>query len=162
MEPTTAFYIGSAIVRGIALNRAGKMAKQQAALESRRIQEQAKFRQLQALQEHNEIMRGLETFKNTNSALEGVMNRSDRSLDAIRKKAESDTNKVAGRATLQNLADQAKYSSQSQMALLRGRNRASMYRMNAMANFMSTAYGASRLQSGTPTTDVRFDMGKIT
>tara|TARA_A100000171_G_C2110536_1_gene134771 strand:- start:472 stop:969 length:498 start_codon:yes stop_codon:yes gene_type:complete len=163
IEPTTALYIGSALMRGLMLNRAGRIARQQAALEARRIKEQAKFRQLQAIQEHNQIMESLETFMDTNTALQGIMGRSnDRSLNAIRKKAEKNAQIASGRTRLQNLADQAKFASQAQTRLLQGKNQQAMYKMNTISTFISAAYGVSRLESGTPTVDPRYDMGKVT
>ena len=52
MEPTTALYIASGFLSASRMNRAGRIAKQEAALTARRIKTQAKQRALIKLQEH--------------------------------------------------------------------------------------------------------------
>ena len=69
MEPTTALYIASGFLSASRMNRASRIAKQEAALTARRIKTQAKQRALIKLQEHNEIMSQLKKFKGTNMVL---------------------------------------------------------------------------------------------
>ena len=72
MEPTTALYIASGFLSASRMNRAGRIAKQEAALTARRIKKQAKQRAIIKLQEHQEIRSQLKTFKSTNIILEGT------------------------------------------------------------------------------------------
>ena len=68
--------------------QAGRAAKMEGALTARNIKEQAKIRRLQALQEHNDIMANLQTFKAQNAAIAGTTGRdmgSDRSYKALLK-----------------------------------------------------------------------------
>ena len=84
------FILASAGISALGYTSAIRGAKQEAALTSRSIKSQIKYRQLQGLQEHNQIMENLEAFKSTNLSLAGIMGRdsgSDRSLKRLREKA---------------------------------------------------------------------------
>ena len=77
-------------VQALGYDEARKGVKAEGALTVRNIKSQAKYRQLQGLQEHNQIMSQLQMFKDTNQSLAGVMGRdegSDRSLKRLREKA---------------------------------------------------------------------------
>ena len=100
MEPTTMMYIASGLMSASRYNKAGKIAKQEAALTARRIKVQAKQKQLQKLQEHNDIVANLQTFKGSNMALAGISGRdtgSDRTFKRIQQKAKEDTSVAAQR-----------------------------------------------------------------
>ena len=84
------FLIASAAIQGLGYMSASAGVRAEAALTTRSIKSQSKYRQLQGIQEHNQIMENLEAFKDTNSSLAGVMGRdegSDRSLKRLREKA---------------------------------------------------------------------------
>ena len=148
MEPTTALYIASGFLSASRMNRAGRIAKQEAALTARRIKTQAKQRALVKLQEHNQIMSQLETFKGTNMVLAGTSGRdtgADRSFKRIQERAKEDTAKTASRLALQGSMEQSNLAQKSQMALLQGQNKAKSYRMMGYQTILNTAYGASKI-----------------
>lgn len=148
-------YVASGLLRAQSMRDASAAAQAEGQLAQRRIQAQAKMRQLQAIQEHNEIMQNLQSFKSSNAALTGVMGRdlgSDRSLKALRNKADKDAKKLVNRSNLQRLADVSRYSQQAQMAVLQANNQSKAFRLQAFSSLITTAYGASRLTSGPTTT----------
>ena len=148
MEPTTALYIASGFLSASRMNRAGRIAQQEAALTARRIKTQAKQRALVKLQEHNEIMSQLETFKSQNAAVAGTTGRdmgSDRSYKALLKNAEQNTKTLAQRSNYQNLAEQSKYSQQALMAVTKANNISRAYRYKAFGTLISGAYKASTM-----------------
>ena len=103
--------IASTLITARGYQQAARAAKMEGALTARNIQEQAKIRKVQALQEHNSIMQNLESFKNTNAAISGVLGRdmgSDRSLKAIIKRADKDNIEAIQRANYQFLAEVSK------------------------------------------------------
>ena len=67
------FLIASAAIQGLGYMSASAGVRAEAALTTRSIKSQSKYRQLQGIQEHNQIMENLEAFKDTNSSLAGVM-----------------------------------------------------------------------------------------
>ena len=73
---------------------------------------------------------------------------SDRSLKALRNRAEKDAKKLVNRSNLQRLSDVSRYSQEAQMAVLRANNQSKAFRLQAFSSLISTAYGASRLSSG--------------
>jgi len=138
--------IASAAVSAFGYNQSAKAAKMEGALTARNVETQGKIRKLQALQEHNSIMQNLESFKSTNAAIAGVMGRdigSDRSLNALRQKADKDNIETIARANYQSLADASKYAQQAQMARLKASNLSKAYRMKAFGSLVSGAYQAS-------------------
>lgn len=144
-------YVASGLLQANAMRQASAAAQAEGQLAQRRIQAQSKMRQLQAIQEHNEIMQNLQSFKSSNAALTGVMGRdsgSDRSLKALRNRAEKDAKKLVNRSNLQRLSDVSRYSQETQMAVLRANNQSKAFRLQAFSSLISTAYGASRLSSG--------------
>tara|TARA_R100001463_G_scaffold132876_1_gene193863 strand:- start:554 stop:1003 length:450 start_codon:yes stop_codon:yes gene_type:complete len=148
MEPTTMMYIASGLMSASRYNRAGKIAKQEAALTARRIKVQAKQKQLQKLQEHNDIVANLQTFKGSNMALAGISGRdtgSDRTFKRIQEKAKEDTSVAAQRLNLQGMMDQSNLAQKQQMVLLQGQNKAKSYRMMGFQSILNTAYGTSKL-----------------
>jgi len=148
MEPTTMMYIASGLMSASRYNRAGKIAKQEAALTARRIKVQAKQKQLQKLQEHNDIVANLQTFKGSNMALAGISGRdtgSDRTFKRIQQKAKEDTSVAAQRLNLQGIMEQSNLAQKQQMVLLQGQNKAKSYRMMGFQSILNTAYGTSKL-----------------
>lgn len=148
MEPTTMMYIASGLMSASRYNKAGKIAKQEAALTARRIKVQAKQKQLQKLQEHNDIVANLQTFKGSNMALAGISGRdtgSDRTFKRIQQKAKEDTSVAAQRLNLQAIMEQSNLAQKQQMVLLQGQNKAKSYRMMGYQSILNTAYGASKL-----------------
>jgi hypothetical protein len=148
MEPTTMMYIASGLMSASRYNKAGKIAKQEAALTARRIKVQAKQKQLQKLQEHNDIVANLQTFKGSNMALAGISGRdtgSDRTFKRIQQKAKEDTSVAAQRLNLQGIMEQSNLAQKQQMVLLQGQNKAKSYRMMGFQSILNTAYGTSKL-----------------
>ena len=96
--------IASAFISARGYQQAGRAARMEGALTARNIKEQAKIRRLQALQEHNDIMANLQTFKSQNAAVAGTTGRdmgSDRSYKALLKNAEQNTKTLAQRSNYQ-------------------------------------------------------------
>lgn len=133
----------SAGIKAYGSYQAGKAARMEGRLTARNIKSQAKYRQLQGIQEHNQIMEQLTTFKNTNLSLAGSMGRdqgSDRSLKALRNKANKNNATTIARANVQLGADLSKYSQQAQMAELKGKNLQRAYRYKMFSSMASGAY----------------------
>jgi len=148
MEPTTALYIASGFLSASRMNRAGRIAKQEAALTARRIKTQAKQKKLLKLQEHNDIMSQLESFKSTNMVLAGTSGRdtgADRSFKKIQERAKTDTAKTVQRLALQGSMEQSNLAQKSQNVILQGQNKAKSYRMMGYQTILNTAYGASKI-----------------
>ena len=149
MSLTIALAIGSAFITAKGYSDAGDATKVEGALTARNIQEQAKIRKLQALQEHNSIMQNLESFKNTNAAISGVLGRdmgSDRSLKAIIKRADKDNIEAIQRANYQSLAEVSKLAQQREMTKLKASNLSKAYRLKAFGSLVSGAYSASKVK----------------
>ncbi len=144
MDPTFLFI--SAGIQALGYDEARKGVKAEGALTVRNIKSQAKYRQLQGLQEHNQIMAQLQTFKDTNQSLAGVMGRdegSDRSLKRLREKAKENNATTVARANVQLGADLSKFSQQQQMATLKAKNLSRAYRYKMFSSFASAGYQAS-------------------
>ena len=140
--------IASALISAKGYSDAARAAKMEGALTARNIQEQAKIRKLQALQEHNSIMQNLESFKNTNASISGVLGRdmgSDRSLKAIRKRADKDNIEAIQRANYQSLAEVSKLAQQREMTKLKASNLSKAYRLKAFGTLVAGAYQTSRI-----------------
>ena len=140
------FLIAAAAVQGIGYMSASRGARVEGALTVRNLKSQSKYRQLQGLQEHNQIMSQLQTFKDTNQSLAGVMGRdegSDRSLKRLREKAKENNATTVARANVQLGADLSKFSQQQQMATLKARNLSRAYRYKMFSSFASAGYQAS-------------------
>ena len=140
--------IASAFISARGYQQAGRAARMEGALTARNIREQAKIRRLQALQEHNDIMANLQTFKSQNAAVAGTTGRdmgSDRSYKALLKNAEQNTKTLAQRSNYQNLAEQSKYSQQALMAVTKANNISRAYRYKAFGTLISGAYKASTM-----------------
>jgi hypothetical protein len=140
------FLIAAAAIQGIGYMSAARGAKAEGALTVRNIKSQAKYRQLQGLQEHNQIMAQLQTFKDTNQSLAGVMGRdigSDRSLKRLLEKAKENNATTVARANVQLGADLSKFSQQQQMATLKAKNLSRAYRYKMFSSFASAGYQAS-------------------
>ena len=140
------FLIAAAAIQGIGYMSAARGVKAEGALAVRNLKSQAKYRQLQGLQEHNQIMAQLQTFKDTNQSLAGVMGRdegSDRSLKRLRDKAKEYNATTVARANVQLGADLSKFSQQQQMATLKARNLSRAYRYKMFSSFATAGYQAS-------------------
>jgi len=140
------FLIAAAAIQGIGYMSAARGVKAEGALTVRNIKSQAKYRQLQGLQEHNQIMSQLQMFKDTNQSLAGVMGRdegSDRSLKRLREKARENNATTVARANVQLGADLSKFSQQQQMATLKAKNLSRAYRYKMFSSFASAGYQAS-------------------
>ena len=140
--------IASTLITARGYQQAARAAKMEGALTARNIKEQAKIRRLQALQEHNDIMANLQTFKSQNAAVAGTTGRdmgSDRSYKALLKNAEQNTKPLGQRSTYQNLAEQSKYSQQALMAVTKANNISRAYRYKAFGTLISGAYKASTM-----------------
>lgn len=136
----------SAGVQALGFMQASAGAKMEGKLTARNLKEQAKYRQLQGLQEHNMIMSQLQTFKETNRTLAGVMGRdegSDRSLKRLVEKARENNATTVARANVQLGADLSKYSQQQQMATLKAKNLSRAYRYKMFSSFASAGYQMS-------------------
>ena len=128
---------------------AAKAAKTEGALTARNIKTQGKIRALQALQEHNDIMANLQSFKNQNAAIAGVTGRAeDRSYKALLKKAQQDNQTLAQRSNYQNLAEQSKYSQQAVMAVTKANNISRAYRYKAFGTLLSAGMKAGSVTGG--------------
>lgn len=133
-------------VQAIGYASAAQGVKAEGRLTVRNLKSQAKYRQLQGIQEHNQIMAQLQTFKDTNQSLAGVMGRdegSDRSLKRLREKAKENNAVTVARANVQLGADLSKFSQQQQMATLKARNLSRAYRYKMFSSFASAGYQAS-------------------
>ena len=140
--------IASALISAKGYSDAARAAKMEGALTARNIQEQAKIRKLQALQEHNSIMQNLESFKNTNASISGVLGRdmgSDRSLKAILKRADKNNIEAIQRANYQSLAEVSKLAQQREMTKLKASNLSKAYRLKAFGTLVAGAYQTSRI-----------------
>ena len=140
------FLIAAGAIQGIGYMSAARGAKAEGALTVRNLKSQAKYRQLQGLQEHNQMMAQLQTFKDTNQSLAGVMGRdegSDRSLKRLREKAKENNATTVARANVQLGADLSKFSQQQQMATLKARNLSRAYRYKMFSSFATAGYQAS-------------------
>tara|TARA_R100001460_G_scaffold4904_3_gene13828 strand:+ start:607 stop:1080 length:474 start_codon:yes stop_codon:yes gene_type:complete len=141
--------IASAFVSAMGYQQAGRAAKMEGALTARNIKTQGKIRKLQALQEHNDIMANLKSFKDQNAAVAGTTGRAeDRSYKALIKKAEEDNKTLAQRSNYQNLAEQSKYSQQAVMAVTKANNISRAYRYKAFGTILSAGYKASTMTGG--------------
>ena len=148
MSLTIALAIGSSLVTASGYRQAARAAKMEGALTARNIETQAKIRRLQAIQEHNSIMENLESFKDTNAAISGVLGRdmgSDRSLKAIIKKADKDNIQAIQRANYQSLAEVSKLAQQREMTKLKASNLSKAYRLKAFGSLVSGGYQASKV-----------------
>ena len=148
MSLTIALAIGSSLVTASGYRQAARAAKMEGALTARNIETQAKIRRLQAIQEHNSIMENLESFKDTNAAISGVLGRdmgSDRSLKAIIKKADKDNIQAIQRANYQSLAEVSKLAQQREMTKLKASNLSKAYRLKAFGSIISGGYQASKV-----------------
>ena len=148
MSLTIALAIGSSLVTASGYRQAARAAKMEGALTARNIETQAKIRRLQAIQEHNSIMENLESFKDTNAAISGVLGRdmgSDRSLKAIIKKADKDNIQAIPRANYQSLAEVSKMAQQREMTKLKASNLSKAYRLKAFGSLVSGGYQASKV-----------------
>ena len=146
MDPT--FLLISAGIQAFGYNEASKAAKREGRLTARNIETQAKIRRLQAIQEHNSIMENLESFKDTNASISGVLGRdmgSDRSLKAIIKKADKDNIQAIQRANYQSLAEVSKLAQQREMTKLKASNLSKAYRLKAFGSLVSGGYQASQV-----------------
>ncbi len=140
------FLIAAAAIQGIGYMSAARGVKAEGALAVRNLKSQAKYRQLQGIQEHNQIMAQLQTFKDTNQSLAGVMGRdegSDRSLKRLREKAKENNAVTVARANVQLGADLSKFSQQQQMATLKAKNLSRAYRYKMFSSFATAGYQAS-------------------
>ena len=140
------FLIAAAAIQGIGYMSAARGVKAEGALTVRNLKSQAKYRQLQGIQEHNQIMDQLQTFKDTNQSLAGVMGRdegSDRSLKRLREKAKENNATTVARANVQLGADLSKFSQQQQMATLKARNLSRAYRYKMFSSFATAGYQSS-------------------
>ena len=140
--------VASAVIQGIGYNEQARAAKMEGKLAARNIEQQQKMAQLQAMQEHNAILSQLESYKNTNAAITGIMGRdlgSDKSLKALRDKARKDNIKTIQRANLQSLSEVSKLSQQAQMAKVKASNLSKAYRLQAMSAIVSGAYKATQV-----------------
>ncbi len=140
------FLIAAAAIQGIGYMSAARGVKAEGALTVRNLKSQAKYRQLQGIQEHNQIMAQLQTFKDTNQSLAGVMGRdegSDRSLKRLREKAKENNAVTVARANVQLGADLSKFSQQQQMATLKARNLSRAYRYKMFSSFATAGYQSS-------------------
>jgi len=145
---TIALAIGSSLVTASGYRQAARAAKMEGALTARNIETQAKIRRLQAIQEHNSIMENLESFKDTNAAISGVLGRdmgSDRSLKAIIKKADKDNIQAIQRANYQSLAEVSKLAQQREMTKLKASNLSKAYRLKAFGSIISGGFQASKV-----------------
>ena len=91
-------------------------------------------------------MAQLQTFKDTNQSLAGVMGRdegSDRSLKRLREKAKENNAVTVARANVQLGADLSKFSQQQQMATLKAKNLSRAYRYKMFSSFATAGYQAS-------------------
>ena len=160
-------YIASALLSAKAYSDAGAGAKAEGALTARNVKTQGKIRALQALQEHNDIMANLQSFKNQNAAIAGVTGRAeDRSYKALLKKAQQDNQTLAQRSNYQNLAEQSKYSQQAVMAVTKANNISRGYRYKAFGTLLSAGMNAGSVTGGglqsTPYVPANRTMGTIT
>ena len=140
--------IASSMISAYGYQQQAKAAKMEGALTARNIEQQQKMAQLQAMQEHNAILSQLESYKNTNAAITGIMGRdlgSDKSLKALRDKARKDNIKTIQRANLQSLSEVSKLSQQAQMAKVKASNLSKAYRLQAMGTIVSGAYKATQV-----------------
>ncbi len=148
MSLTLALAIGSTLIQARGYQQAGRAALMEGALTARNIKDQAKIRRLQALQEHNDIMANLQTFKSQNAAVAGTTGRdmgSDRSYKALLKNAKQNTKTLAQRSNYQNLAEQSKYSQQALMAVTKANNISKAYRYKAFGTIISGGFRASTM-----------------
>jgi len=153
--------VASAFITAKAQMNAAAGAKVEGRLTERNIKTQGKIRKLQALQEHNNIMANLQSFKATNASIVGVTGRSeDRSYKAMIKKAEQDNKTLAQRSNYQNLAEQSKYSQQAVMAVTKANNISRAYRYKAFGTILSAGYKASTMTGGGMGSST--DMGNVT
>ena len=100
------------------------------------------------MQEHNDIIVNLQTFKSQNAAVSVTTGRdmgSDRSYKALLKNAEQNTRTLAQRSNYQNLAEQSKYSQQALMAVTKANNLSKAYRYKAFGTLISGAYKTSTM-----------------
>lgn len=141
--------IASAFITAKGQMDAAAGAKVEGRLTARNIKTQGKIRKLQALQEHNDIMANLKSFKDQNAAVAGTTGRAeDRSYKALLKKAEQDNQTLAQRSNYQNLAEQSKYSQQAVMAVTKANNISRAYRYKAFGTILSAGYKASTMTGG--------------
>jgi hypothetical protein len=133
------FYGISGLIKYQGYRQQAKAAKMEGALTARNTEQQIKITELKTLQEHNAIMKQLRSLNSTNRALSGIMGRADdRSLMALRKKANKDNMETIARANFQGLADISKLAQQKQMALVKANNLSKGYRLQAMASLADT------------------------
>jgi len=140
--------IASSMISAYGYQQQAKAAKMEGQLAARNIEQQQKMAQLQAIQEHNAILSQLESYKNTNAAITGIMGRdlgSDKSLKTLRDKARKDNIKTIQRANLQSLSEVSKLSQQAQMAKLKASNLSKAYRLQAMGTIFAGAYKATQV-----------------
>ena len=70
---------------------------------------------------------------------------SDRSLKAIRKRADKDNIEAIQRANYQSLAEVSKLAQQREMTKLKASNLSKAYRLKAFGTLVSGAYSASKV-----------------
>ena len=142
------FLVAAAGIQALGYMQSASGVRREGALTVRRLKSQSKYRQLQGLQEHNQIMSQLQTFKDTNQSLAGVMGRdvgSDRSLKRLVERAKENNRTTVSRANVQLGADISKFSQQQQMATLKAQNLSRAYRYKMFSSFASAGYQASLL-----------------
>ena len=152
-----ALAIASTAISVFGAMSAAKAAKREAAMRARMLENQKKQAKLRAIQEHNSRMGNLSTFIGINQALAGTMGRalgSDRSLDAIIKKAKTETSVSVDRARVQLAGEQAQRTFAQRMAVMKGNNLARAYRYQAFGTIIRGAYRVDRLSDNKDVTSI--------
>ncbi len=138
MDP--AFLAATMVLRLKAQSDQRRAISQEAAMNRKNLAAQGKMAQLEGLQQHNAILRDLKIFQGKNAAVAGIMNRDDKSLGAIRKKAKKDALKYAARQSLQTKQNLSKLSQEMQMVSMKASNLRKASRIKSLGTIVSTAY----------------------
>lgn len=113
-----------------------RAARQEQAMRQQQIKVQQENTKIQGIEQHNSRMRNLDLAISNNSAMQGFLGRDDRSLDAIRKRLESDAGEDAARIADNVAQDISQLAFASSVAAVRGENK----RRAILLDAFSSAY----------------------
>tara|TARA_R100001129_G_C5321535_1_gene247748 strand:- start:2813 stop:3334 length:522 start_codon:yes stop_codon:yes gene_type:complete len=152
LSPTLFLTLASTVVSTKMNLDAANAAKAQGRLQARQFDQQGKNIKFTALQNHNQRMRNLSIFQNTNESILGTTGRDyDRSYSKIIDKAKKDALTDVSRMGVDTAMKLGQTSLQKSLTLLQAQNRANAYRYQALSNIMSTAIKAQPMLPNSPT-----------
>ena len=144
--------VAGAVVGAYGQIQAGKAKRAEARARAAQLEEQKKDAVVQTMQEHNIRLANFKSMQNVNDSIAGVMGRdsgSDRSLQAISKRAEKEFETEDSRARLQFLREQSQRTMGAQFAIMQGKNAMRAAKIGAVSSLLSAGNSYSKITPGT-------------